>query len=432
MRMAACVLFVTACGDNVDNLATAQPASVEVEVVVPAGLNTPPFDVPRTLLVPPGFGIRVIARVPHARFLAETPEGDLLVSKPDDSGSISLPQPRDGQIFKITDPHGVATVAPIASNLLLPHDMVFVQRAGTTYLYLSEHDRITRTPWTGTIGALEVIADDFPSVSSQSELMGAYGHALKNIAISGDDLYISVSSSTNADPSDVTDDPQWPRGAVYKYPADGGTGRVFAKGLRNAEGLAFHPTTGELWVAVNNRDNLGPTADYINDHPAELFTHLTDGGNYGWPYCNPNPDNGWDNLPFDPDPDNNANQQVVSCATMTTVDKGMPAHSAPLGLSFWTGDLAPSGYKNGAVIGQHGCWNCTVVHGYEVVFLAPRDGGGFADQQPLVTGFFPDADGDPAMASTEWGRPVDVIPNARGDLYISDDTAGAVYELYRL
>jgi glucose/arabinose dehydrogenase len=81
-------------------------------------------------------------------------------------------------------------------------------------------------------------------------------------------------------------------------------------------------------------------------------------------------------------------------------------------------------------MGLHGCWNCSVVHGYKAVFMQLRADNGFEDAIDLVTGFFP-PDGDPMMDDQAWGRPVDVIPNQAGNLYISDDRAGAVYELYR-
>ena len=432
----AVLLGLVGCGDNLDQTEPPEPGTI---VEVPTGMTDPPFDQPRTLLLPPGFGIRVIARVPTARFLAETPEGDLLVSQPDD---IAL---ANGQVFKVTNPRGNSSVASIASGLTLPHDMVFTERSGVEYLYLSEHYRVSRVAWdptAATLGTLTTIADDFPSVVSNPELMGHYGHALKNIAISGEDLYISVSSATNSDPADLTEDPTWPRGAIYRYPVDGGTGRIFAKGIRNAEGLAFHPKTGELWAAVNHRDGVrypfhdgkfpydSDAPDYVNDHPAEPFTRVRDGGNYGWPYCNPNPDNGFSDMPYVPDIDNNLGETVLNCEQIDVIDKGLPAHSAPLGMSFWTGDNVPAGYHNGAVMGLHGCWDCTVVHGYKVVFMAMRDDNGFEDATDLVTGFFR-PDGDPMVQDEAWGRPVDVIPNRAGNLYISDDRAGAVYELYR-
>ncbi len=437
LRLAAIAVALAGCGDNIDYFGAPHAGTVSARVEVPAGMDAPPFDQPRELLVPPGFAIRVVARVPSARFLALTPEGDLLVSHP---GEI---ENNDGAIYRVSNVGPDSSVSVVASGLLLSHDMVFASLGGVTYLYISEHDRIVRTVWdpaADQLGPVEDVVTGLPS-SSLPELHGNYGHALKNIAISGDTLYVSIASATNSDPSDQLADPV--RGAIYAYPVDGsGTGRLYAKGLRNAEGLALHPRTGELWAAVNHRDNIrypfhdgvypygALVQDYVNDHPPEPFTRIRDGGNYGWPYCNPTADQTIDFMPYVPDIDNNADEAVLDCDSIDKIDKGLPAHSAPLGLSFWTGDQVPKGYRDGAVIGLHGCWNCSVAHGYRVAFLALRDDDVFADPLDLVSGWLaPDA--DPSAGDYPWGRPVDVIPNAAGNLYISDDYAGAVYELYR-
>lgn len=419
-------VVATACGDNTPPPPRPEPASVEVPLEVPDYAASAPLDVPRTMLVPPGFGIRVIARTANARFLAETPENDLLVSRPG-----------VGQIVLVSGIGGTPTVTEIATGLWAPHDLVFTRRDGTEYLYIGEHERISRATWTnGVLGPIEPVIENLPS-SSLPELMGYYGHGLKNIAIAGDRLYVSIASATNADPSDILADPI--RGAIYLYDLDGDNGRLYAKGLRNAEGLALHPRTGDLWVVVNHRDNVryplddgrfpygAAVVEYINDNPPEPFTRVRDGGNYGWPYCNPTADKTNDDMPYYPDLDNNENEAVLDCDSIDPISKGLPAHSAPLGLSFWTGPQAPELYRNGALVGMHGCWNCSEPRGYKVAFLPLRYDNGFDDPIDLVTGFLT----DPGDTTSVWGRPVDVIPSRTGNLYISDDLAGAVYELYQ-
>lgn len=422
--MTLALLLASGCGDNAFRYNQARPASVDVTVEVPADAAAAPFDVPRFLRVPPGFGVRVVARIAGARFLAETPGGELLVSVPG-----------KGEIVRVA---GTGSVT-LASGMNLPHDMVFVERGGIEYLYISEHDRVSRVAWdedAAALGTLEPVVSDLPS-ASLPELMGNYGHGLKNIAASADTLFVSIASASNADPSDALADPV--RGSVYVYDLDGGGGRLYARGIRNAEGLALHPRTSELWVAINHRDNLRyPLMDgrfpygelvweYINDNPPEPFTRVRDGANYGWPYCNPTADGGIMNMPYVPDYDNNADQNVLDCASLDRIDVGLPAHSAPLGMSFWSGATVPRGYRDGAVIGMHGCWNCSVPRGYKVAFLELRADNTFNAPLDLVTGFL----SDPMDKNTVWGRPVDVIANRAGNLYISDDMAGAVYELYR-
>src|SRR6185503_19836257 len=52
-------------------------ASVQVTVQVPTSMRTAPFDVTRTLTVPPDFSVAVYTRISEARFLALTPDGNL-------------------------------------------------------------------------------------------------------------------------------------------------------------------------------------------------------------------------------------------------------------------------------------------------------------------------------------------------------------------
>jgi glucose/arabinose dehydrogenase len=284
-----------------------------------------------------------------------------------------------------------------------------------------------------TPGARQVVVAGLPDASSP-ELGGGYGHELKNIAVDANDkLYVSIASTCNVCTSDTQGNPV--RGAIYVYDADGSSGRLFARGLRNAEGLAMIPGTSTLWVAVNHRDDIAyPFNDgssnygrvfssYVDNHPPEEFTRVRDGGNYGWPFCNPNPDtpSGLTDMPFDRDYQTNGSG-AVDCATMDRINRGFQAHAAPLGLTFFQATAAPDAYKQGAAIGLHGSWNRTQKTGYKVVYfpwdaLTQLPG----DQIDLVTGW--------ADAFSNWGRPVDVAVDPAGAILVSDDQAGAIYKL---
>lgn len=404
---------------------------------VPATLVAAPFDTEKTLTVPPGFGIRLWARVPEARFMALAPNGDVLVSVPDE-GKIVLLRPRAGDIPQAFD---------YATGLRNPHDMVFHRIGDVTYLYVAESNRVTRSVYqSGETASAErqTIVADLPD-DSTSGLQGAYGHQLKNIALSPVDhkLYVSIASTCNACAADTVSEPV--RGAIYQYNADGSGARLFARGLRNAEGLDFIPGTNTLWVAVNNRDEIRYPLDndfdgdgasdlgqllpgYVDDNPPELFTPVRDGGNYGWPFCNATPNADMANLSLLPDHELNMNGASFDCSTADRPAKGLAAHSAPLGFSFLHASSVPSEYRSGAVVAQHGCWNCTSLSaGYRVTYI-PFDAAGNAGAEiNLVTGFVTDPE-----ARALWGRPVDAIADASGNLLISDDHAGAIYQLYRL
>ncbi|WP_420593745.1 NPCBM/NEW2 domain-containing protein [Deinococcus sp.] len=404
-----------------------------VTVKVPSGLNAAPFDQSRTLKVPDGYAVSVYARIDKARFMQPLPNGDLLVSQPS-TGKVMLVKP---------GANGAGAVSTFTQGLKNPHDMVLHTIGSTTYLYLAESNRVTRSVYQSgdtTRKSVQTVVDNLPDAST-AELKGSYAHGLKNIALdSNHKLYVSVASATNQNPSDVT--AAFKRAAIYQYNADGSGRRLFAQGIRNAEGLAFAPGSNDLWVVVNNRDNIAypfhndwqndGTGDdfgkviqsYVDNHPPEEFIKVRDGGNSGWPYCNPNPDAGLNNMPFDRDVENNADGSKLDCAKADRITKGIQAHSAPLGLSFWQGSNAPASLKGGALAALHGCWNCSAFVGHKVIAFPWTAGGLPGQEQELVSGWVTNA-----TSKIRWGRPVDVVPDASGNLLISDDFANAVYKL---
>lgn len=414
--------------------ASASAATTVQTLEVPEVLARGTFSTSKTLNVPPGMGIRLWARVNNARFLVLAPNGDVLVSIPD-AGEIHLLR---------TQPNDVPQDFLFASGLRKPHDMVFHTIGSTVYLYITESHQVTRMAYHGgdtTLGAREVVVADLPDASSP-ELNGSYGHELKNIAIAPDNkLYVSIASDCNACAEDAQASPV--RGAIYQYDADGRNGRLFARGLRNAEGLDFIPGTNTLWVAVNNRDEIkvpspvdvdgdGSTdlgkllPSFVDDNPPELFTAVRDGGNYGWPFCNSVPNTAMTNLELANDAELNSDGTRLNCRSVDRSSKGIHAHSAPLGLSFLHASNVPAAYRKGAVVALHGCWNCTALTaGFKVVYFPFDDAGNAGTEIDLVSGFVIDP-----QQRTVWGRPVDAIADAQGNILISDDYAGAVYQLY--
>ena len=408
-------------------------ASLTVKVTVPASMRSSPFNVDRFLTIPPNFSIAVFARVNGARFMAVAPNGDVLVSNPG-AGAVYLVRPGAAG----ADP----SIFTWASGLYKPHDIVFATIGGITYVYVAEGSRVARytyNPSVTTGQGRQVIISGLPNASSP-ELGGSYGHELKNIAIDpGGTLYVSIASTCNVCVSDTESNPV--RAAVYAYNADGSNPLLFAKGLRNAEGLAHIPGTSDLWVVVNNRDNIAypfhnswdsdGTDDYgkvmqsyVDNHPPDEFTRVQSGANYGWPFCNPNPDSpsGMDDMPFDRDVEMNADGTRLDCASATRINKGIQAHSAPLGFVFLQNTNAPAAYRDGAVVALHGSWNRSARTGYKVIDF-PWDP---ATQLPgpqidLVSGWL--------AGGTVWGRPVDVAVAADGGIYISDDYSGTIYKL---
>ena len=334
--------------------------------------------------LPPGFAIEVFARdLGPARFLAVDPAGTLLVSVP-----------RTGRVLALPDDDGDGRAdgsIVVADGLQLPHGLAFHQGA----LYVAETGRVLRLPYDParrrTTGPATVVVPDLPPRG---------GHWTRTIVFGPDGhLYVSVGSScNNCEESDAR------RGAILRYAADGSGGSRFATGLRNAVGLAFRPGTDELWATVNGRDWLG------DDRPAEYVTRVVGGGFYGWPYCH------WDPTGLVPDPDLGAPDRCRQVARPSFLYQ---AHSAPLGLAFYTGSQFPPEYRGDLFVALHGSWNRPAPVGYKVIRVRLDDGGPRASD--FVTGWL--------SGSRGWGRPVDLAVGRDGSLFLSDDHQGLVYRI---
>ncbi len=426
-------LLLASCGSE----GTAYPAAtapraagglVPVAVSTPAGMRAAPLDVRRTLLAPRGARVQVAARVPDARFMAFLPDGSLLVS-----------QPGEGQVTRLAG----ARRSTWLTGLDQPHDLVVHAVDGQTWVYVTASDRVVRVPFragAAQAGPVEDVVTGLPDASS-SELRGTYAHALKNIALRGDELYVSIASSCNVCTEDTTSDPV--RGAIYRTSADGSQGlRLVQRGVRNAEGLAWLPD-GRLWLAINNRDNIpypfhrdvtGDGQDdfgrvvvpYVDDHPPDELTPVRAGGDTGWPYCNPDPDtaSGLRDMPFVADAILNAGGSATDCATKDRVAVGMQAHSAPLGLTSLAGSRVPAPWRAGVAVAFHGSWNRSRPTGYKLVWFPWAAGAKTPGaQRDLLAGFTANGGRKP------WGRPVDAQAGPDGALYVSDDGAGAIYRV---
>ena len=397
-------------------------AQVPVRVTVPAALATGAWASPKTLLLPPGFQISLWARLDNARFMAVAPNGDVFVSQPG-GGAVYVYRPVAGSLPK---------QFVYITGLRGPHGIAFDTIGSATYVYIAETNQINRFLYIAgdTVSHdRQVIVTGLPDGSVAG--LSGYGHPLKNIAIGPDHLiYVGIGSTCNVCSDDPVASPV--RGSIYVYKPDGSGGRLFAKGLRNPEGLAFVPGTNTLWAAVNNRDQVPyPYQDstnqynrilttYIDDHPPEPFTRVRDGGNYGWPFCNPTQDgpSGFDRMKFDLDLDMNADGHV-DCSKMDIVDRGLQAHSAPLQLVFAQNTALPAVYRNGAIVAFHGSWDRSVPTGYKVVYI-PWDTATSTPgvQVDLVAGM-----------RDIGSRPAGLAITKSGSLLISDDSNGAIFEL---
>jgi glucose/arabinose dehydrogenase len=399
-------------------------------LAVPAGEGGGALSTTHTLTVPAGWTARVWARVPGARMEAWTPGGDLLVS-----------DPGGGKIMELRpDAAGTAAVTTLLAGLTNPQGMAFARLDGTWVLYVAESDQIDRYPWAagGISGVRTVIAARLPDADPAGDDV----HRAKDVTVAaGGTVYFNVGSSSNANPDDRTMSPQR---AVIMAVSPGGTGlRVVERGVRNGEGLAVAPD-GTVWTAVNERDNIpypshGPYGTYsdafgqviqgyVNNHPPDEVVPVTAGRDLGWPYCDPDQDDSHPagslaDVPLVPNAATNPGRSELDCAALAPVQVGLPAHSAPLGLTFLEDSKIPAPWSGGAAIAVHGSWDRQPPQAPAVLWLAWNASKHTLEPAITLVGGFENSD------HSFWGRPVDAVPGPDGALYVSDDTAGAIYRL---
>lgn len=334
--------------------------------------------------VPAGFKVNLYATgLKGPRFIRFGPDGVLYVAE---RGA--------GRIVALADRNGDGSAESLqifADRLDKPHSLVFHQ--GAWYVGVPRGViRLADRDGDGVAERREVLIDNYPTG----------GHHTRTVEFLPDGrMVVSVGSSCNVC---IEKDPRRAAVLIYNGPDARGE-RVFAKGLRNAVGLAVHPATGELWATNNGRDLMG------DDMPPEAVYIVRDGLDYGWPRCH----NG---TIVDPD-----FGSPGACNGVAAPVIDMQAHSAPLGMVFYTGTAFPPEYRGDLFMAFHGSWNRSVPTGYKVVRL-PLDGSRpRAPLEDFATGWL---DAEERSAA---GRPVGLAVGPDGALYVSDDKAGMIYRI---
>jgi glucose/arabinose dehydrogenase len=356
----------------------------------------------------------------HPRWLYVLPNGDVLVAetnapvRPDDNKGIKgyffkrfqkkagggVPSPNRITLLRDADGDGIADVRSILIDRLnSPFGMALV---GDT-LYIANADALVKVPYQPGethIAAAPVTVTALPGGTINH-------HWTKSLIASADGrtLFVGVGSNSNAGENGTAAEQE--RAAIWAIDASTGEHRVFASGLRNPVGLAWEPDTHALWVAVNERDELG--SDLVPDY----MTAVKEGAFYGWPYSYYGNHVDTRVKPQRPD--------LVSAAIAP--DYALGPHTASLGLA-WSPDVGslPPSLHHGMFVGQHGSWNRKPRSGYCVIFVPFTDGEPSGPPIEVLTGFVrPNGD---AM-----GRPVGVAIDHTGALLVADDVGNTVWRL---
>ena len=354
----------------------------------------------------------------HPRWLHVLPNGDVLVAEsnkpPKEESSISIrrwvaervmgsagadtPSANRISILRDADGDGVAELKqPFITGLFSPFGMELLD--GT--LYVANADGIVAFPYAE--GATEITATPERIVDLPA---GLNHHWTKDVIASedGTKLYATVGSNSNVGENGM--DIEEGRAAVHEIDLATRESRIFASGLRNPNGLSWNPESGELWVVVNERDEIG--SDLVPDY----MTSVADGAFYGWPYSY-----------FGQIVDERVEpQRPELVAAALKPDYALGSHTASLGLTFNTDDLFGAEMKNGAFVGQHGSWNRNPRSGYKVIFVPFSGGEPSGEPRDILTGFLgPD---DKAR-----GRPVGVAIDNTGALLVADDVGNRIWRV---
>ena len=299
-------------------------------------------------------------------------------------------------LLRDADGDGVAEIQePLLEGLSQPFGMALL---GDTF-YVGNTDGVVAFPYTP--GATRITGAGRPLCSFKPG-----GHWTRSLLASpdGSKLYAGVGSLSNIGEAGL--DLEHGRACIYELDLASGSHRVFARGLRNPVGLAWEPSTGQLWTVVNERDGLG------DETPPDYLTSVRDGGFYGWPYCY------WGQTVDDRVP-----QDAAAVARAVTPDYALGGHTASLGLCWMPGGTLPGFPEDGMVIGQHGSWNRSTLSGYKVVFVPFAGGRPSGPPRDILGGFLaPDE-------KVSYGRPVGVALAADGALLVADDVGDVIWRV---
>lgn len=339
------------------------------------------------LKAPAGFQVSIFSPAPHARLLAFSPGGVLLVTETEDGKVVALPDSKHaGQAERAIS---------VLDDLNSPHGIAFQNGK----LYIAEINAVRRYDWDES----QLKASNGRKIVDLPGSGG--GHSTRTIVFWNGKLFISIGSSCN-----VCVDDEKRRAAVSEYNDDGSGGQVFASGLRNAVGVAVNPKTNTIWATDNGRDWLGD-----NLPPEEVNDLGTSGGDFGWPYC-------YGNKILD-----RSQNKDYDCSKTVAAKIEMQAHSAPLSILFYEAEMFPAEYRNNMFITFHGSWNRSVPTGYKVVRVRMDDKGQPAGPpEDFLTGWIPAGE---RRKGVWMGRPVGLAVGPEGALYVSDDSAGMVYRV---
>ncbi len=308
------------------------------------------------------------------------------------------------------------------------------------YLYATSDDNVYRyklgTDGTPDTSSMEMIVEG---------LVNKRQHSGKTIALDDNgNIYVNIGAPSNAcqvddrqpgspgmNPCPILDS----AGGIWQFKADKpnqhyADGLRYCTGIRNIVALCWNPQANDLYGVQHGRDDLDRlfpdkfTQAQRVELPAEEMFRIKKGDDFGWPYCYYDP---MQKIKAESPEYGGDGKKTTACDGKQKPIYAFPAHWAPNGLLFYTGDQFPAKYKNGAFIAFHGSWNREpqVQGGYSVVFLPFKDGLPGGDYEIFADGFA----GAKKTPNDAKHRPCGLTQGADGSLYVSDDQGGHIWKI---
>jgi len=345
---------------------------------------------------PDGFKVEIYTTDTKApRKIVTAPNGDFFVAE-SNGGAIKVFR----GIGKDGKPEKVGT---FATGLSRPYGLAFYPPGDNPqWLYVGNTDSVVRFAYKpgdmAAGGKPEVIVKELPKGG---------GHWTRDVVFSKDGkrMFVAVGSGSNVDDPD-THPGEFHRANVLEFSPEGNFVKVYASGIRNPAGLALNPITNEVWVSVNERDELGDNLvpDYVSS--------IKEGGFYGWPYYY---------MGSNPDPRLDGKHPELKDKT-TVPDILLQPHNASLGITFYDGKMFPAEYQGDLFAAEHGSWNRANRSGYEVIRVPLNNGKASGVYEDFLTGFVNEK-------GEAWGRPVGVTTAKDGSLLVTDDGGNVIWRV---
>ncbi len=338
------------------------------------------------LKVPPQFRVNIFARdLGNARMMLLAPDG-----------TIFLTRHKEGDLVALRDRNGDGRADDQSAVLKLKEVHGIALRDNVMYLATTKKLLKARLDSQGRPEQPQEFADLPDGGQHPRRTLGFDSAGL---------LYVSIGSTCNnceeSNPEHAT---------MVRMRPDGSQRRVFARGLRNTIGFAWHPQTAELWGMDHGSDDRG------NDVPLEELNLLKDGADYGWPFCHGS--NQVDEIATKP----RQGTKEEHCAKATPPTLAYQAHSAPIAFLFYTGELFPAEFRHDAFVALHGSWNRSPAVGYKVVRVKFENGRPVRIED-FLSGFLIEE------GKAHFGRPAGLAVARDGALLISDDAGGVIYRV---